>query len=549
MVHLFFSLSVVLLCFIGYLQPFHSAPWPSAINDGLFLLLSFTALTYNLVVIKNYKLSFSRNEIVVASLIVTDITLSTIFFENRSAWPYVLVLTVSFLLYKNEVKYPTIKNHLITGIWLAASVTAVIGIGQWLGVWHQFDERFLWMLEANPGSRMIGNLGQPNITGTLLIWGIVCALMISAKIEAKFTRTTTQQLTYGLLTASILLITVASVLTLSRTTTLGLFAITLVAWKFKSIYGARAFRTTVAVCVLHVSLSMLLPYISQILFASELTSAYGGKGIGSSARLNAYLIFIHSIFENPFFGYGIGGVVLAFIDSVDISPGMSAYFAHAHNLILEFFVWFGIPFGLILTLILLDFFYCSYKKIKSANEVGLFSILLVALIHSMLEFPFHYVYMLVPTAIFAANFTKLSNVGELYLPRMVISGVVLIFVVMSVLMMNEYFRFEGDIRQARLELGITGRAHPPSDATTIFLNELNGANVMIRTEATSDMSVAQLALFEKTTLQFPMRPFIEKNIKAATLNGQSDKALFWSNKYCAIYGLEACSSIPPVNIQ
>jgi hypothetical protein len=547
--HLLFSTCVAFICLIGYVQAFHSSPWPSSINDGFFLLLAFTGLTYSLITIKNYRLSFSSKEIVVIGLILVHTTLSAIYFENRSVWPYALVLSVSFLLFKNEVKYPTIRNSLIAGVWIAALVTAIIGIGQWLGVWHQFDGRFLWMLEVSPGARMIGNLGQPNVTGTLLVWGVICALVISAKIETKFDRIVSQQATYGLMSASIILMTIASVLTQSRTTTLGLFAASLLAWKFKSFYGKRAFWTTVAVFVFHVAGSVLLPYIRQFLFESELTAAYGGKGIVDYPRLNAYWIFIHSILEKPFFGYGIGGVISAFIQGVDAAPGMGAYFAQTHNLILEFFVWFGIPLGLVLASILFRFFYQSYKKIKSTNDVALFSMLLVVLIHSMLEFPLHYVYMLVPTAIFAANFSRSATVHSLNLSRMVMIGMVLIFGTMSVLMMSEYLRFEGDIRQARLELGITGRARPPSDATTMFLYELNGANVMIRTEASSGMSAAQLTLFETTTSQFPMRPLIEKNIKAATFNGQPDRALYWQDKYCAIYGLKACASIPPGSIQ
>lgn len=396
---------------------------------------------------------------------------------------------------------------------------------------------------------MIGNLGQPNVTGTLLIWGVVCALVISAKIQTRFTRLISQRITYGLLSASIFLMTIGSVLTQSRTTTLGLFAITLIAWKFKSIYGKRAFWITVTIFVLHVALSIFLPYIRQFLFESELTTAYGGKGIVDHSRLNAYLIFINAIFERPIFGYGVGGVVSAFIDGIDASPGLGTYFAHTHNLILELLVWFGIPLGLVLAFILFDFFYRSYKKIKSANDVALFSILLVVVVHSMLEFPLHYVYFLIPTVIFSANFSRSSSTRKLTISRSMIGSLVSILSVISVFMMNEYLRFEGDIRQARLELGITGRAHPPSDVATIFLNELNGANAMIRTEVNSDMSVSQLALFEKTTTQFPMRPLIEKNIGAATLNGQPDKALYWRNKYCAIYGLKACASIFPASIQ
>jgi len=511
--------------------------------------LGFIGLTYNIIATTQYRLSFSFKEIFVIGLIAVHIALSTIFFENRNAWPYVLVLSVSFLLYKNEVNYPIIKNYLIAGIWLSATVTAIIGIGQWLGVWHQFDGRFLWMLDVNPGTRIIGNLGQPNVTGTLLVWGMVCALVISAKIETKFTRIISQQVTYGLISASIFLMTIASVLTESRTTTLGLFAITLIAWKFKSIYGKRAFWTTVAIFVLHVIFSAVLPYIHQFLFESQLTTAYGGKGIIDYPRLNAYLVFINAIFERPIFGYGIGGVVSAFIQGVGAAPGMGTYFAHTHNLILEFLVWFGIPLGLTLVFFLFHFFYCSYKKIRSANDVALFSILLVILIHSMLEFPLHYVYFLVPTAIFAANFSWTSDSRMLTVSRSAIGSLVLILGGIFVFMMNEYFRFEGDIRQARLELGVTGRAHPPSDIFTIFLHELNGANVMIRTEVSSDMSVSQLAIFEKTTVQFPMRPLIEKNIEAMSLNGEPEKARYWRNKYCQIYGLKACAAVLPVDVQ
>lgn len=148
--HLFFPACIVFLCFIGYLQPFHSAPWPSAINDGVCLLLGLVCVAYNIITIKQYRFSFSFKEIVIIGLIAIHIALSTIFFENRSVWPYILVLLVSFLCYKNEIQYAVNKNYLIAGIWLSATVTAIIGIGQWLGVWHQFDGRFFGCLMSTP---------------------------------------------------------------------------------------------------------------------------------------------------------------------------------------------------------------------------------------------------------------------------------------------------------------------------------------------------------------------------------------------------------------
>ena len=181
--------------------------------------------------------------------------------------------------------------------------------------------------------------------------------------------------------------------------------------------------------------------------------------------------------------------------------------------------------------------------------VAVFSILAAVFIHSMLELPLHYAYLLIPVAIFAANFSQPEPNQKFVLPKFVAATALSICGFVFVLIANDYFRMEQDIRQARLELAITGRAHPPSDSPPILLKELYGANVMLRTEVSGSMSQSQLKLFDKTTAQFPMRPLIEKNIKALTLNGQVVKADYWKNKYCAIYGQKACQSLTPDSVQ
>ena len=543
MVQAFVSTAIVVLCFIGYLQPFHSAPWPSAINDGVFLLLGFICIGAAIAKPDASRLRFSRAEILVLSLLIVHLSVSILVFDNRSVAPYGLVLFLAFFCYKTNIGNLANQKLLLTGIWLSATATAIISIGQWLGAWDQWDSRFLWMLNISAGARLAGNLGQPNMTGTLLIWGVVSTAVLASQLEDGFPGMTREKVGQGLLSASIVLITVASALTQSRTTTLGLIAVAMIAWKHRSIYGQRALQLTLVVCALHIMLVAALPAITHLMFESELTTAFGGKGIVDHSRLDAYAIFLRAIFEKPFFGYGIGGTVAAFINGVDARPGIGQYFAHAHNLALDLLVWFGIPFGLLLLFCIGRFIYRAYVRIKTKNDVAVFSILAAVFIHSMFELPLHFAYFLIPVALFAANFSQPELSQEFVLPRFVTVTALFISGTVFVLIANDYFRMEQDIRQARLELAITGRAHPPTDSPPILLKELYGANVMLRTEVSSSMSQSQLKLFEETTGQFPMRPFIEKNIKALTLNGQNEKANYWKDKYCAIYGQKACQSL------
>ncbi len=549
MAQAFVSTSIVFLCFIGYLQPFHSAPWPSAINDGVFLILGFICIGTAIAKPGPSKLSFSRAEILVLGLLVVHLSASSLVFDNRSVAPYGLVLFVALFCYKSSIGNLTNKKLLLTGIWLSAAVTAVIGIGQWLGAWDQWVSRFLWMLDINAGARLAGNLGQPNVTGTLLIWGVVSAAILASQLEDGFLGMTRERVGQGVLSASVLLITIASALTQSRTTTLAFIAIAVIAWVHRTLYGKRALRLILAACALHIMLVAALPVISHLLFESELTTAFGGKGIVDHSRLDTYAIFLRAIFEKPFFGYGMGGTVAAFINGIDARPGIGQYFAHAHNLVLELLVWFGIPLGLFLVFGIGRFIFRAYVRIKTRSDVAVFSILAAVFIHSMLELPLHYAYFLIPVAIFAANFSQPEPNQTFVLPKLVAATALFICGFVFVLIANDYFRMEQEIRQARLELAITGRAHPPSDSPPILLKELYGANVMLRTEVSSNMNQSELKLFEETTAQFPMRPLIEKNIKALTLNGQVVKADYWKDKYCAIYGQKACQSLTPDSVR
>lgn len=537
-----FQLALVVICFIGYLQPFHSAPWPSAINDGIFLIFGFLFIINSIYKSKNHTIHLSIKEVALITVLLIHVALSTYTYDGKSIYPYILLISTTYLCYKISNQNKVNVYYLIIGTWISATVTALLGIGQWIGAWDQFDGRFLWMTDVDPGTRLSGNLGQPNNAGTFLIWGLLCGLFIAEKVESSSLGSHLKAIFHGMMTSSILLITIASALTQSRTTTLSFIIISAIAISFKHICGNRILKTLLIACTINISIVFFINLIASFLFDTDITSAFGGRGIGSDARLEAYSIFIRAILEKPFFGYGIGGMSTAFIDGIQLKTHLGTYFGNSHNIIIDFFVWFGIPLGALLLFLLVRFYFQALKKVNSPNTLILFLIITTAITHAMLEYPLNYPYFLIPFALFSGQFIT-PNKSIFFASKKLTSYFLIALTILFTTLAVEYLRLESEIRQARLEISITGKSHPVKKQNFSLINELENANYSLRIDIDNHMDSEQLALIEKNTTQFPMQFFIDKTIEAMVLNNRPDRAEFWRKKACYIYGEKYCLTV------
>lgn len=100
---------------------------------------------------------------------------------------------------------------------------------------------------------------------------------------------------------------------------------------------------------------------------------------------NSSLIFIKN---SPWLGYGVNETARAHFLNSETSKITNILAAQAHNIFLDFFIWFGIPLGGFLSIILL---YVIIKTIIK-NKKSLYKIipLVPLLIHAQLEYPLYY---------------------------------------------------------------------------------------------------------------------------------------------------------------
>lgn len=533
MIRLLVSALIVILCVLGYVQPFHSTPWPSAMNDALFLILGLIVVTEWVLSNRNNGIWLSRVDVFVILMLCVHIVYFEFFSDGKSSLPYIVFAGVSYLCFK--VCREHVRIALIFGVFVAAVITAIFGLGQWLGVWQQFDSYQVWMVSAEPGTRLKGNVSQPNNAASLLIWGVISAVILSSQVKRCLSESVVGNLSQGLITSVVILMTLASAATLSRTATLGFFCIILVVFVWRRYLTRHEFVLISFAFFLHLISLMLIPSISTWLFDEPLVGMYGGKGFSDSARINAGKVFYLAIVENPWFGYGVGGVTSAFVENSTVLQSFGMYFANTHNLYIDFLVWFGFPFGLYLIYKSVKLLFYAWGRIDSSDRVLKFCLVLVVVIHSMLEYPLHYAYFLIPFVIIASEF-YIEKSGFLYLSRAGVLVGIIFFAGSFIVLSLDYLTAEKSIRQARVELSITGRSKLDGGSRIYVIKELRDVDAMIRTGVVVGMTAEQLELFDRATMQYPMKSLIVKSITAFDLNEKFDRSAYWRERYRSIYG-------------
>lgn len=527
------STLIVALCIVGYMLPFHSSPWPAALSDGVFCILGLVISASGVISQRSKGVYYSTFEFVVIGLVLTSIVVSSQILGGNSIYPYIISISIFAICTKTNFKEG--GSLLIFGIWFSSTLTALIGIGLWLGIWQQLDNYQIWMAHAEPGARLSGNLAQPNNAGTFLIWGIASAVILSERIKTHAHSKFTSQVLNGGLISTVILISFASALTLSRTATINFIAFISISLIFRSLVNRNGLKLITLAFFIHIVVACFYSTIRESLLVLSETDFYNARGFGDPARIGAYKIFWSAIVAHPWFGYGVGGTTAAFVEYASIAEPLGQSFGHTHNLILELFLWFGIPLGILAFIALMKLFSSAFSAINSPERLMKFVMIFMVGLHSLLEYPLHYAYFLIPTAVF---------LSDLLIPRrngvFVSNRNILICIAASAGLLfftsSEYFRVERGIRQARVELAVTERAKPPSMEVFFLLKDLKEVEDMIRIESYVGMSSEQLLLFDRATTNFPMKPLIVKSITAFELNNQPEKAAKWQKTFRSIYG-------------
>ncbi len=251
-----------------------------------------------------------------------------------------------------------------------------------------------WIVRSSLPGRGVGNLRQPNHLATLLLWS---AIAVIALLQVQWMRP-------GFASAVLLLLLVGTALSGSRTGLLG--TLLLAGWGYSDQRLSRASRLLLWTAPLTAWLVwMLLAFGPGPMHSASLQErlAHTTTGDLSSSRFSIWSNTLTMIARQPWAGVGFGEFNIAWT-LTEFPDRPVAFFDHTHNLPLQLLIEFGVPLGALMTGLLLTAMVQAVRRAwRSPGDPGALrraaamSVLMAGL-HSLLEYPLWYAYFLLPAA-------------------------------------------------------------------------------------------------------------------------------------------------------
>jgi O-antigen ligase len=375
-------------------------------------------------------------------------------------------------------------------LWLAALVSAAIGLLQWLNLQDSLGN---YVVQTDIGERAKGNLGQPNQLATLLLMGMAAYAFV-------YEQRVIGRLAFFL---GIALMTGVLVLAQSRAGMLSVVLVTVfLIWKKRTV-KLRLSSSAVAwwaVCFFIGTLA--LPYLSEALLLGDVRGVTSTEAI--SQRWRMWQQVGYAMMQSPWVGYGWNQTPTAHAAGAIAFPGDFTY-TNAHNFVLDLLVWNGLPLGLLLSGSIAYWFFTRIQAISCVNAVLAMACLLPFAVHSMLEFPFAYAYFLI-TAGFMVGVVEAAMVPartiDIKVSWIWCFGALLVS--LGSYLTYEYFLIEEDFRIVRFESLRVGQTADTYEIPHVWM--ISHMGVMLkaaRQVAEPNMKKADLENLRKVALRFP----------------------------------------------
>lgn len=425
------------LFFLAWVITDHYAPWNTFHQEFLALAGMFLLFPWK----NNLKISLLVKVFITiwCSTIMLQILTDRIYFGD-----FIFGMGVIFILsmaYLCGVQRPNQKDVNITPIFYAAILAAslagtIVGLSQWRGV-----SAGLLSLPS-PSGRVYGNMAQPNQLATLLVLGIISLLYfdITRKVRIYWTLAAALALSFTLAATE------------SRTGALSFSVLMVLVFIFRK-------RPPVGK-----TLRWLLPAFAffWIIYSSwsSLTTGSSRSGVhfNPSGRFELWEQMFVAIKMQPWLGWGwlqLGDAQYSVMKTSSLHANINI--DHAHNLLIDFLVWFGVPAGFTLIAILFIWLVKSIQHIiknpQNSDALMAFFMLTPLGIHSLLEYPFAYIYFLIPIGFFIGviDRLKIKISDKSNIESRAILAFSLVTLCFSIAVMINYMRIEKDFFAARSE--------------------------------------------------------------------------------------------------
>lgn len=364
MILIFFEFLFFIAIFLSFVATTYSNPWTSSSMEFFsFLAVVFLFLS---VPYKEQRINLSKISIFFISILI--VSLCVVFMKRIQLYEQIwfifvygifFVICASCALKKDE----EFKEYLCVAIIAATLFNCFAILSQYFSVYK--SEVGIWIAGYDSShGRPYGNFGQPNLAATFLLTGLCsCIWLYKKKI--------------GFSTLILVSVFVGCVLALpsSKTSFLCIAILISLAIMLRDKKSIIAFTATA-----------LALFITKHLLPN--TRDVTGVDI-STGRFDLWITIFNAIFKSPWLGYGVLNTRVAHFSSreLDITP-RSQVIGSAHNLFLDFLVWFGVIIGLFFVVYFVYIVFVFFKRnINSPEKIYL---IIPILLHSQLEYPLFY---------------------------------------------------------------------------------------------------------------------------------------------------------------
>lgn len=417
----------------------------------------------------------------------------------------------------------------LTTTWLGAALLSVgIALVQWTGALSLG----IYAADLPPGGRPFANLAQPNHFCTVCFLGL-CGLLWLYQAR---------KVNDGVLWLGCGFFLLGMLLSQSRTGWLQIGLLLVWGLVMRARADLRITRRQLLMLGTAFALGvLLLPLVTQALLLSEGRSV--GDQMQTGMRLPYWRAMLDAIGRESLTGYGWQQVGAAQQRVALDHPAIGDFFEHGHNLVLDLFLWNGVPVGGVIGTVLVWWFVSHARACRDARVVWLLAAVAGVMAHSLLEYPLDYAYFLIPVGLAMGAIEELSPAlnQTLRLPRWsVLAGTVMLGVLFAGIA-ADYLKAEVNYRTLRMESAHIGADHITTPAPELhLLTQLGAFLAFIHTEATPGMSAQQVDWMRKVSQRFGYPSVLFRYALAAGLNGQPEVARLTLARLCRIHPPQRC---------
>lgn len=508
-----------LACFLLLLSwwlPSHFRPWATAYQE-LLAALGLTLLGLSVLFHRGCRVPCAAALLCILAAVPLLQLLIGVLTYAGDAWVstgYILAFSLAFMVGFNlhgeggaQPGAPFIEQFAWT-LLLGCLLSAVLAVMQWLGFSH-----FEWISPIQDSTRPFANLAQPNNLATLLGMGLMSLLFL-------FERYRVPRLVAVLLGLFLLFVLA---LTQSRTP-----------WVTAVFVGGFWFCQQKKLVLRVTSRQMLLWLLiyTAMVVSVPLLNEYLAIGSGSlmdrlqqAARWSMHKQFFHAVLQGPWYGYGWNQV---FVAQAAISPEYAHYEPtfYSHNVLLDLLIWNGPLLGGFIILLTVVWFWRLLCRAGTLTSTYAWLALSCFIVHSMLEYPHAYLFLLIPAGLLLGVLQASIPVGMAFrLPRAAGCLLAGLAVLMTIVNWRDYHLIELEHQRALLETHEEFLPREQQDVTEVHvLTHMREYIYFIRAPLRADYSAEQLDELLAVTGRFPHFYFLLKTAYILAINDREDEA-------------------------